>query len=82
MEKLSYFNKVFALGLVFAMLMGAGPVFARRWSFGVISDTQWTAPDDGRNPNSVAVDIINHVNQEFISKGVKFVVAVGDITVG
>ena len=80
MKKIFCFNKVLALAVVFAMFMGAGSVFARPWRFGIISDTQWTVPDDGRNPNSVAVDIINQVNQEFISKDVKFVVAVGDIT--
>jgi hypothetical protein len=50
------------------------------WSFGVMADTQWIGADDGRNPNSVAVDIINQLNREFIKKGVKFVVQVGDIT--
>lgn len=28
------------------------------WSFGVISDTQWTVNDDGYNPNTVAANII------------------------
>ena len=51
------------------------------WKFGVISDTQWTgAPDDGQDPNSDAIGIINQVNAEFVAKGVKLVVAVGDIT--
>ncbi len=50
------------------------------WSFGVMADTQWIGADDGHNPNSVAVGIINQLNQEFIKKGVKFVVQVGDIT--
>jgi len=50
------------------------------WSFGVMADTQWIGADDGRNPNSVAVDIISQLNREFIKKGVKFVVQVGDIT--
>jgi len=50
------------------------------WSFGVIGDTQWTEPDDGRNPGTCAVDIINQVNQQFIQHGVKFVIAVGDLT--
>jgi hypothetical protein len=50
----------------------------RPWSFGIISDTQWTVLDDGKNPNTVATDIIKQVNREFIIKGVKFVIAVGD----
>jgi hypothetical protein len=56
------------------------------WKFGLIADTQWpsAATSDSlsgfKNPNSVAVDIINQVNQEFISKGVKLVIAVGDVT--
>ena len=51
---------------------------AEPWSFGVIADTQWSGPDDGKNPNSVAADIIRQVDAEFIAKGVKLVVAVGD----
>ncbi len=53
---------------------------ASAWSFGVIADTQWSSPDDGRNPHSVSVGIIHQVNAEFIRRNVKFVVAVGDIT--
>jgi hypothetical protein len=50
------------------------------WKFAVIADTQWPGADDGKNPNSVAVDIITQVNQELIAKGVKLVVAAGDLT--
>ncbi len=51
------------------------------WSFAVMADTQWTgSPDDGKNPNTVAVAIIDQLNKEFVAKGVKFVVQVGDIT--
>ncbi len=46
MKKLFSFNKVLALALVFAMLFGVTSVFAEPWSFGVMSDTQWTAPTD------------------------------------
>jgi len=49
------------------------------WKFGLIADTQWST-DDGKNPNSVAVDVINQVNKELISKGVVFAIAVGDVT--
>jgi hypothetical protein len=69
-----------AAGLVITLLIanarGADP-----WSFGIMSDTQWTGVgDDGRNPNSVAVDVIQQLNQQFIKAGVKLVVAVGDVT--
>ena len=52
------------------------------WSFGVMSDTQWTLATDsaGKNPNGVAVSIINQINSQFIAKGVKFVIQVGDLT--
>ena len=50
------------------------------WRFAVMADTQWTMTDDGKNPNSVAVDIVNQLNAQFIAKGVKFVVAAGDVT--
>ena len=52
---------------------------ASSWKFGVISDTQWVIANDGKNPESSAVDIIKQVNKEFIAKGVKLVVAVGDV---
>jgi hypothetical protein len=77
--------RVFALGLALAIFLAAASAFAQPWSFGVMSDTQWKANLDGdnntkSNPNSVAVGIINQLNQEFINKGVKFVVQVGDLT--
>lgn len=50
------------------------------WKFGVMSDTQWPTSPDGKNPNSVAVNVIEHLNAQFIASGVKFVVAVGDVT--
>ncbi|MDR0498485.1 MAG: metallophosphoesterase [Holophagales bacterium] len=51
------------------------------WRFGVMGDTQWTvSTDTARNPNTVAVEIIKQVNEQFISKGVEFVIQVGDIT--
>jgi hypothetical protein len=49
------------------------------WSFGVMSDTQWGL-DDGYNPNSVSVAIINQLNKQFISNRVKFVIQVGDLS--
>ena len=49
------------------------------WSFGVMCDTQWTVSDDGKNPNTCAVDIATQIQQQFITKGVKFVAEVGDL---
>jgi hypothetical protein len=49
------------------------------WSFGVLADTQWITKDDGADPNSVAVDIINQINEQFVHRKVKFVVQVGDL---
>lgn len=49
------------------------------WTYGVMADTQWIATDDGSNPNSSAIAIINALNTQFIAKGVKFVVHVGDL---
>ena len=40
------------------------------WSFGVISDTQWTVADDGFNPNTVAANIITQVDKQFIKYAV------------
>jgi hypothetical protein len=47
-----------------------------------MSDTQWTPPTDpaGKNPNGVAVSVIDQINQRFIEAGVKFVIQVGDLT--
>jgi hypothetical protein len=50
------------------------------WRFGVISDTQWNYADPNiLNPNTVAVSIIEQVNQKYIDHGCEFVVAVGDL---
>jgi Calcineurin-like phosphoesterase. len=71
-------------GLAIIFLLGNAK--GEQWKFGLIADTQWPSATGSdslsgfKNPNSVAVDIINQVNKEFISKGVKLVVAVGDIT--
>jgi hypothetical protein len=58
----------------------AKTVSYKPWSFGVISDTQWTVTDDGYNPNETAANIIKQVDQRFVSAGVKLVVAIGDTT--
>jgi hypothetical protein len=64
-----------------AVITACTPPASTTWSFGVMSDTQWTgSPDDGRDPKTVAVDIINQLNAKFIAQGVKFVIQVGDLT--
>lgn len=63
-----------------ASLLVAAPALAEPWKFGVMSDTQWKSNLDGINPDTVAVGIINQLNQEFIAHDVKFVIQVGDLT--
>ena len=67
-----------AITLLFALAAGS-VCSGQSWKFGVMSDTQWGVADDGKNPNSVAVDIIKALNQQFIDHKVKLVVAVGDL---
>jgi hypothetical protein len=82
MNALFSFKKayVFVLMFVLSMFIGVVSASAESWKFGIISDTQWPNSPDNKNPNSVAVNVINHLNEEFIAHGVKFVVAVGDVT--
>lgn len=51
------------------------------WKFGVMADTQWKSayPNNGENPNSCAVSIINALNAQFIQHGCRFVIQVGDL---
>jgi hypothetical protein len=65
-----------------AVTTACTPPASTAWTFGVMADTQWTSPpgDDGKNPRTVAVDITNQLNTQFINKQVKFVVQVGDLT--
>ena len=66
---------------IFVMLfLAVSSATAQHFKFGVMSDTQWKSSPDGKNPNTVAVNVIKHLNQEFIKHGVKFVIAVGDVT--
>ena len=67
-----------ATGLLFT-LAAVSTSSAQSWKFGVMSDTQWGVADDGKNPGSVAVDIIRALDQQFIDRKVTFVVAVGDL---
>jgi hypothetical protein len=75
--KITYRNVLSAFGLTLI----ATAAIAAPWKFGVMADTQWPNSPDNKNPN-VAVNVISHLNQEFINKGVKFVVQVGDVTDG
>jgi hypothetical protein len=79
MKRLFCFKTVIGLALAFTMFMGASLTSAEPWKFGVMADTQWKANLDGQNPGTVAVGIINQLNPEFISHGVKFVIQVGDL---
>ena len=63
-----------------ALVSVCTPPASTAWTFGVMSDTQWIGTDDGKDANTVAVDIINQLNAQFITKGVKFVIQVGDLT--
>ena len=77
-----YLRKIASMSaLVFAFLSGAASASAEPWKFGVMGDSQWTTADPANaNPSTVPVTIINQVNQEFIKAGVKFVIAVGDLS--
>ncbi len=48
--------------------------------FAVMADTQWKNYDVVRNPNTVAVGIIDQLNAEFVRQGAEFVIQVGDLT--
>ena len=64
-----------AAGTLVSIPAGSGGTL---WRFGVISDTQWTVPDDGQSPNSIPAGILRQIHQAFIARGVRFVVDVGD----
>ena len=55
------------------IVLCGGIAMGAQWKFGLIADTQWPAAGDSasgyKNPNSVAADIINQVNKEFMAKG-------------
>jgi len=72
-------KRTLALMAALAIFLAAASASAKPWRFGVISDTQWTIADDGRNPNTCAADIIKQINAQFIDKHVKLVVHVGDM---
>ena len=68
---LSHLIKSIAV-LVIAFASGIATALADPWSFGVIADSQWSAPDDHKNPNSVAADIIQQIDREFIGDRAQF----------
>jgi hypothetical protein len=77
MKRASFIKFVCALTMTTFIL--ASSAWAEPWKFGVISDTQWTIADDGKNPNTCAADIIKQIDQQFIASDVKLVVHVGDM---
>jgi hypothetical protein len=80
MKRLFHFKIAWALVLVLSLTIFIGSAFAEPWKFGVMSDTQWANPADAaNNPGTVAVGIINQLNQQFIFHDVKFVLQVGDL---
>ena len=70
-----------ALGLLLSANAANAQASSSPWTFGLMSDTQWTGGADPlkQNPNTVPVSIINQVNQQFINSGVKFVIQDGDL---
>ena len=80
MKELFHIKRVSLLtfSVLFGLLITVTSAIAKPWSFGIISDTQWSKPDDGKNPNTCAADIIRQIDQQFINAGVKLVIAVGD----
>jgi hypothetical protein len=75
------FSRFLALAIAFMLFAGVVTASAQTWKFGVMSDTQWTTTDPaGTNPNQVSASIIQQINRQFINRGVKFVLQVGDLT--
>jgi hypothetical protein len=80
-EENSMLSKLRLLSLMLlASLIISSQAHAEKFTFGVMSDTQWSGTDPtGRNVNTVAVNQINACNNAFINAGVDFVVQVGDL---
>jgi hypothetical protein len=78
MKKIYYLKAVCVAVLV--VFVAISSAWSEPWKFGVMSDTQWKTSPDDKNPNAVAVNVIDHLNQEFILHGVKFVIQPGDLT--
>ena len=67
------------IALAAVLILAVTSAVGQQWKFGVMSDTQWIGNDDGRNPGTCSVDIVQTLNKQFIKNGVKFVVQVGDL---
>lgn len=80
MKKKTYVRMALLSMTMTASMTSGMTAQADSFSFGVMSDTQWKANVDGGNPETVAVGIINQLNQQFINHQVKFVIQVGDLT--
>lgn len=73
-------KSVSLVSIVVAVIIAASvSVSATPYKFGVMGDTQWNS-SSGNNANTVAVDVINRINPQFMNQGVNFVVQVGDMT--
>ena len=64
--------------LAVCVALAAAAASAGPWSFGVISDTQWL-PVTPEN-HSVAINIVDAVNRQFVEAKVELVLQVGDLT--
>jgi 3',5'-cyclic AMP phosphodiesterase CpdA len=71
-------RRSFVQSIILVFALGARIALAAPWSFGVISDTQWS-PANAEN-NSVAIHIIDAINQQLIQAKVDLVLQVGDLT--
>ena len=69
-------QSVAALTAAVALALLSTGVRAESFTFGVMADTQDTM---GTGVNTVSTNILNAVNQQFLAKGVSFVVQVGDL---
>lgn len=67
-----------ALWVAVLAILSASVALAQPWSFGVMTDTQWS-PAVGRAGKGVATEIVDDINKQFIKAGVKFVIQVGDL---
>lgn len=66
--------------LVGAVVIVAGSAaIATPYTYGVMGDTQWNASTTN-NPNTVAVQVAQKVNTQFVNAGVQAVFQVGDLT--
>ncbi len=74
-----YSRSLVALACAAVIAASADKASAQAWSFGVLSDTQWTVNDnEGQNPNTIPANLMGQLDKQFIQQGVKLVVDIGD----